>query len=105
MTQTDNNAAGERTRVAILETGLRLWQAGVDPTGRRIATELDLSHAAVAYHFPGHRLRSALAYHAVKTGNSRVIVQLIGEKNAAVASMSEAECISHLRHVRALDVF
>lgn len=103
--QTNSNAAGERTRLDILEMGVRLWQSGVDPVARRIASELKLSHAAIAYHFPGNKLRKALAYHAVKTGNSRVIVQLIGEKNAAVEHMTEAECITHLRHVRALDIF
>lgn len=92
----DTPSVGERTRRDILETGVRLWSAGVDPSARRIASELSITHAAVLYHFNSVALKKALAFHAVKTGNSRVIVQLIGLRDAAVANMGDTERMSHM---------
>lgn len=90
-------------KVDILEMGLRLWRADVEPSARRIAIELKLSsHAAVLYHFKSSLgLRNAIAYHAVEQGESRVIVRLISENHTAVASMSDDMRQEHMRACRA----
>jgi len=95
---------GERTKLAILETGLRLWR--VDPayvTARRIAKELDLTHGAVMYHFPaGERpLRDAIAYHAVKEGEARVIVHLIAAQHKAIAHLDDTQRLEYMKAARA----
>ncbi|QWY83123.1 hypothetical protein [Rhizobium phage RHph_X2_24] len=88
------------TKLAILETGLRLWR--VDPayvTARRIARELDLTHGAVLYHcrMSERSLRDMVAYHAVEQGEARVIAQLITMQHKAVAHMTDAQRLEHLR--------
>jgi AcrR family transcriptional regulator len=100
--ETTRDTHGERVRLRILEMGVQLWR--VDPsyvTARRIAHELQMTHSAVLYHF-GHiiALKDAVAYHAVKQGESRVIVHLIAGNHAAVASMSDAERQEHMRLAR-----
>jgi len=91
--------AGERTKLAILEMGLRLWR--VDPayvTARRIARELGMVHGSVAYHFPrGERsLRDAIAYHSVEQGEARVIAWLIAENHKAVAGLTDTQKMEYL---------
>lgn len=95
--------AGERTKLNILETGLRLWR--VDPayvTARRIASELGMVHGSIAYHFkPGDRsLRDAIAYHAVEQGEARVIVHLIAQNHKAVAGLDDAQRLEYVRQAR-----
>lgn len=100
-TLTSDTKHGERVRSDILATGLRLWAAGVEPTARRIASELDMTHANVLYHFKSSlRLRNAIAYKAVQDGNSRIIVQLIGLCHPAIAAMADDDRLSHMRAVR-----
>lgn len=86
----------------ILNTGLVLWRAGVEPTARRIAAELNLAgHASVLHHFQtSARLAGALAYHAVEQGESRCIVELIAKKHPAIQSMPDAERLVHLQACR-----
>lgn len=87
------------TKLEILEMGLRLWR--VDPayvTTRRIENELNMAHGTVRYHFGGIvSLKNAIAYHAVKQGESKVIVNLITSKHPAVSGLSEAERMEHFR--------
>lgn len=87
------------TKLEILEMGLRLWR--VDPayvTTRRIETELNMSHGTVQYHFGGiAALKNAIAYHAVKQGESKVIVNLITSKHPSIADLTEAERLEHFR--------
>jgi AcrR family transcriptional regulator len=90
--------AGERTKREILEMGVRLWR--VDPsyvTARRIASELQMTHGAVQYHFPGGALRNAIAYHAVEQGDAKVIAQLILSKHKAVAHFDDAQRLDCMR--------
>lgn len=99
MSETAKSEAGERTRQTILEMGVRLWR--VDPqyvTARRIAQELNLNHATVIYHFKHGetRLRDAVAFHAVKQGDSHVIASLIAMNHKAVASMDQTQRLEHL---------
>jgi len=99
MSETAKSTAGEMTRRCILETGVRLWR--VDPqyvTARRIATELNLTHGAVIYHFSrGQRLRDAVAQHAVNEGDARVIASLIAMQHKAAASLTEVQRLEFMR--------
>ena len=95
----EDNTHGARVRLSILEMGLRLW--AVDPTyvsARRIANELDMTHSNVLYHFKHTQgLKDAIAFHAVKQGESRVIVHLIASGHKAIAAMDEPARQEHLR--------
>lgn len=90
---------GDRVRLSILEMGMRLWR--VDPSyvsARRIAHELDMTHGAILYHFgTSMKLRDAIAFHAVRQGESKVIVHLIASKHPAVSHMPDAERMDHMR--------
>ena len=95
--------AGERTKLSILETGLRLWR--VDPSyvsARRIAKELGLTHGAVQHHFRNseHSMKDAIAYHAVEQGEARVIVHLIAANHKAVAHLDDAQRLEYMRQAR-----
>ena len=95
--------AGERTKLAILEMGVRLWR--IDPayvTARRIASELQMTHGTVQYHFPGNRLKDAIAYHAVEQGESLVIVQLIATKHKAASHFDDATRLEHMQLAAAI---
>ncbi len=97
-------AAGAEMSVKddILRTGLILLRAGVEPSARRIASELSLAgHAAVLYHFQtSRRLYDAVAAHAVQVGESRVIVKLIAAQHPAICDMPDAERVKHLQACR-----
>lgn len=95
--------AGERTKLSILEMGVRLWR--VDPayvTARRIARELGITHGNIGYHFSrGERsLRDAIAYHAVEQGEARVIVQLIAINHKAAAGLDDQQRLEYMRLAR-----
>ena len=83
---------GDKTRKKILEAGVKIWP---DITLSKVGRAANLTHAAISYHFPTHELRDHIAEHAVKTGVSRVIVQLITENHPAVADLSEGERSAH----------
>jgi len=87
---------GDKTREKILNAGVKLWP---NVTLSSVGRELELTHAAISYHFPGDSLKSVVAEHAVTTGVSRVIVQLIAEKHPAVSTMPTGERHSHFRAV------
>jgi len=93
---------GERVKLRILEMGLQLWRANPSyVSARRIAHELGLTHGAVLYHF-GHSaaLIDAIAFHAVKQGESRVIVSLIGMQHKSIGHLSDAQRLEHMRAAR-----
>lgn len=81
---------GKKTRNAILETGLKLWP---NVTSTTVANALNISHGTVIYHFPD--IKNAVAEYAVKTGNSKVIVQLLATRHRAVKDMPAAERMKH----------
>lgn len=93
---------GDRIKLKILETGLRLWCDNPRlVTARRIAVELNMVHSAVLYHFgTADRLRNAIAFHAVKQGESRVIAHLIAGNHASVRCLTDAECREHCQRAR-----
>lgn len=81
---------GENTRTRILETGLQLWP---DVTPTTIATALNITHAAVLYHFSD--VKNAVAEYAVENNYSPVIVQLLATNHKLVRGMSAKERLKH----------
>lgn len=79
---------GERTRQAILRTGLDLWP---NVSARGIGKALGMSHPVCLYHFgSAAALRDAIAAEAVRTGRGDIIRQLIVTGHPAVADMDAA---------------
>jgi len=77
---------GDRRKAQILDTGLSLWP---NVTARAIARELDMTHQGVLYHFhSADALCNAVAEHAVRVSDERVIPQLIVARHSAVAGLS-----------------
>jgi AcrR family transcriptional regulator len=89
----DDLSKGEKTKQAILDAGVKLWPK---VTAREISRRLDITHPTINYHFPGDELQDAVAAHAVKTGNSRVIAQLIATKHRAVRKLTVIERQKHM---------
>lgn len=85
------------TKRRILETGVRLWHSSSDNvTARAIARELGITHPAVSYHFPDG-IKHAVAEHAIKISDSRIIVQLIAVNHKLVSHFTENEKKKWLR--------
>lgn len=82
----------EQIRRDILDMGVKIWP---DVTAREIARRLGMSHPNVSYHF-GEELKDAVAAHAVETGNSRVIAQLIATKHKAIKRLTVLERQKHM---------
>lgn len=82
----------------ILDAGLKLWP---DVNYSTVARALKLkSHTNVVYYFKSAQiLKDAIAKHAVETGHSKVIVQLIATKHRAIASMPQAVRDQHLKSI------
>lgn len=92
---------GDKTRLAILDTGLKLWSLGREPTPSAVATAMGMTRTAIHWHFnSGFKLKEALAEHAIRQGNSRVIVQLIATNHHAVGTMGDLERQTHLNRCR-----
>lgn len=88
---------GEQIKARILKAGLELWP---DVTARAIGRKLELSHSAVLYHFHGaDALKAAVAQYALHTGNSKVIVQMIGANHPFVTKMSPALRAQHMASI------
>lgn len=98
MTVVNEMAHGAKVKLRILEMGLTLWR--IDPafvTARRIGSEIGLTHSAVLYHFKNAvAMKDAIAYHAVRQGESRVIAHLIAARHSSVANMSDADKQRHM---------
>ena len=84
---------GDVTKLLMLDTGVKLWP---NVTARAIARKIGLSHSAVAYHFKDDLLNQVAA-HAVDTGNSKVITQLIATNHKAVRKLSPSDRLKHLK--------
>ncbi|MBP5698087.1 MAG: hypothetical protein J6W96_00990 [Alphaproteobacteria bacterium] len=81
---------GERTRELILQTGLKLWP---NVTPSTIATALNITHAAVLYHFAD--VKEAVAQYALDTDCSKVIVQMLATNHKLVRNMKAPERLRH----------
>ena len=80
----------------ILQAGVDLWP---DVTLSTVARSLGITPAGVLHHFPSDGLKDAVAHHAVETGNSRVIVQLVALGHHSIAEMSQAERLRHFKRI------
>ncbi len=87
---------GDKTKEKILEAGVKLWP---NITAQAVAAEAKMTHPNVLYHFPGDTLKFAVAEHAVRKGESRVIVQLMAEKHPAIKNLSAADRIRHFNAI------
>ena len=76
----------------ILQAGLKLWP-NVTPSS--VANALNITHAAVIYHFPN--VRNAVAEYAIKTRYLPVIVQMIASGHPLCAQMTDDEMIGCIR--------
>ena len=76
----------------ILQAGLKLWP-NVTPSS--VANALNITHAAVIYHFPN--VRNAVAEYAIKTRYLPVVVQMIASGHPACTVMSDEEMIGCIR--------
>jgi AcrR family transcriptional regulator len=85
------------TRTKILDAGVQCWP---DISVSAIANAAGITHPAIFYYFTKDSLKLAIAKHAVETGNSRVIVQLIASRHPAINKMSAAEKMRHFNAVK-----
>ena len=85
-----------KTKLKILNAGLYLWP---EITLENVAKAASITHPAILYHFPQGSLKDAIAEHAVHTGHSRIIVQLLGSGHKAVEKLSPADRIKHFNAV------
>lgn len=85
------------TKERILDAGLKAWP---DVRLTKVAALAGVEHTHVIYYFRvAGALKDAIAEHAVKTGNSRVILQLIAMNHKAIAGLSQADRIKHFNAV------
>lgn len=90
----------EKIRLKILQAGVALWHE--DPmkvTARSVAKAVDMTHATIIYHFR-NGIRNAIAEYAVKTGDSRIIVQLIASNHYSIWALPPS---TRRRHLNAQD--
>ena len=89
---------GERTKAAILLTGLAMWRN--DPrsvSARGIGNVLGLTHGAILYHTGSTAgLRDAIAAEAVRIGDLVIVPQLIAARHPAVAEMAAVDRARYL---------
>lgn len=90
----DDVSKSDVTRREILDAGVKLWPK---VTARSVARSMGNTHAMIHYYYNAEELVDAVAAHAVDTGNSRVIAQLIATKHKAVRKLSPNERTKHLR--------
>ena len=76
----------------ILKTGLQLWP---NVSASSIAKALNITHAAVIYHFPD--VRNAVAEYAIKTRYLPVVVQMIASGHPLCAQMTDDEMVGCIR--------
>lgn len=90
--------AGEKTKQNILDAGVSVWP---DVSLSNVARAAGLkSHRSVSYYFATEDLKDAVAAHAVASGNSRVIVQLLAVNHKAVKKLSTEDRERHLNKIR-----
>lgn len=85
-----------KAKEKILKAGLKIWP---DITGKAIGEKTGISRQAVFKHFPQGTLKNTIAEYAVKTGHSRVILQLIATDHPAIENLAPSERIKHFNAV------
>lgn len=89
---------GKDIKERILEIGLTLWP---HISAREIGRQMNMSHSAILYHFDdADGLRDAIAKHAVETGNSGIIVQLLAINHPATKGMETQLRDKHMATIR-----
>ena len=79
----------KNTKRKILNVGIMMWlEDPMTVNAHAIAKRMGMTHGAVLYHFP-EGVKDSVALHAVKTGNSKIICQLIVADHIAVEQMNE----------------
>lgn len=76
----------------ILKAGLKLWP---NVTASSVAKALNVTHAAIIYHFPD--VHSAVAEYAIKTRYLPVVVQMIASGHPLCAQMTDDEMVGCIR--------
>lgn len=79
---------GDRIKKKILDAGVSLWP---DVTPSTVARKLEMTHAAVLYHYTATALKDAVAVHAVENKNASVIVSLLAMKHKATRDLTQEE--------------
>lgn len=85
---------GERSKALIIQTGIALWHEGgvAAVTARGIGKRVGLSHAGVIYHFGGvAELLREVKEEAIRSGDRKIIPQLITAGDPLVAGWSQAD--------------
>ena len=89
----DDQTHGQRTRAAILATGLVLWRD--DPmsvSARKIAKRLGITHGAVLYYFDNaDGMKAAIAAEAVRAGDTVIVPMLIASRHPAADCLSASD--------------
>ena len=81
---------GARRRQEIVEVGLQVWRENPARVNMsHIASLIGVTHAAIAYHYPGiDALRDAIARHAVHVGDPVVVPMLLAARHVATVGMT-----------------
>lgn len=85
---------GDKSKVAIIRTGLELWRENGEKavTARGIGKRVGLSHAGVIYHFGGvGALLDAVKREAINQGDKQIIPQLIVSGDPLVAEWTQEQ--------------
>lgn len=89
----------KNTKEDILSTGVSMWlENPMTVNAHAIAKKMGMTHGAVMYHFPDG-VRDAVADHAVKTGNTNIICQLIASGHKAVNNLTAMERAFYLAKI------
>lgn len=89
---------GERTKAEIVQIGLQVWRETPDRVNAsHIASLIGITHAAVLHHYKSSgKLRTAIAEHAVRTGDPIVIPMLLAARHPAVSHMTTEQKAAYL---------
>lgn len=92
---------GNKTKDRILQAGIEMWlKDSSSVSANAISKHCKITHGTVLYHFP-EGVKDAVAQHAVNIGNSRIIVELMGQGHPAVENLSPSE---RSRHFKAISI-
>lgn len=98
MTRTRISTQGDKTRAAILQTGLALWRQ--DParvTLRNVGLVLGITHSACHWHWGSvEGMRNAIAEYAVRCRDPIVVPLLIIARHPAAEAVTPMERMAYM---------